>query len=80
MTKTEEILIKLASNFWGIDSAEITPESDFFDDLNVGTIDLGDFFLLTQEKFKVKLVSEGIENIKTIADLARAIENSDEFI
>ena len=57
-----------------IDSSEITPETDFIQDLKADSMD--QFFLIDgfSEKFKLSISDDEARNIKTVADVIKYID------
>jgi len=68
MTEYLEKIRNLISNKCGVDKSEITPNSFFEDDLNIGEIELLEILEDLEETFKVELITEK-ENIKSVSDL-----------
>lgn len=58
-----------------IDSSEITPETDFIQDLKADSMD--QFFLIDgfSEKFKLSISDDEARNIKTVADVIKYIDH-----
>jgi len=64
---------KLISEKAGVEPSEITTESFFEDDLNIGEMELLEILEELEEIFHVDLV-ENIRNFETIQDLIDALE------
>jgi acyl carrier protein len=81
MNPQEEKIINFISLHLGVEEKEIQPNSHFFDDLNVDKIALADLYLAVQKEFGIKLPPQDLEQVQTIADLIKLIEEgSDEFL
>ncbi len=64
LNKIKKVIVTVT----GIDPDEITEESYFEDDLNIGEMELVDILTELEEEFQVDLVGEK-DNIKTIEDI-----------
>ncbi len=74
-------IIDLIANLLGIDAAEITIDSDFYDDLNCDDKEMIELKLLLEDKIKIEFDEEEFSEIETVNDLFELIEeNSDEFL
>lgn len=74
-------IIDLIANLLGIDAAEITIDSDFYDDLNCDDKEMIELKLLLEDKLKIEFDEEEFSEIETVNDLFELIEeNSDEFL
>ena len=59
-----------------IDEAEITMESSLTDDLGATSLDLAEFIMTLEEDFDLRVPDEEIDNIKTIGDVVKYIEEN----
>jgi len=74
-------IIELIANILGIDTAEITIDSDFYDDLNCDDKEMVELKLQLEDKLKIEFDEEEYSQIETVNDLFELIEeNSDEFL
>ena len=79
MDKSKAI-ISLISEAVGIKESIISPESDFFSDLNLSKTELLDLLAGVQKKFSIQIDQESLAKIKTVGGLINAVEEfSDEF-
>lgn len=79
MTKRDQI-INLISETLGVEIEEITPEANFYEDLNADRVEVADILIKAGEKSGVSLDENDLSKIKTVADLLNIIEeDSDEF-
>lgn len=79
-SKKLKIIKKIISEFLGVEEEKITPEADFYSDLNASKLEVSDLIIICQKKFSLKIDSESIKKINTVADLINLLEeNSDEF-
>ena len=74
MSSTMDEVKAVISEVLKIDTSEITPETDFIQDLKADSMD--QFFLIDgfSEKFKLVISDEDARNIKTVADVINYIE------
>ena len=56
------------------DAAAITEESSFKDDLGADSLDVVDLVMTLEDEFDTEIPDEEIENIKTVGDIVRFIE------
>lgn len=54
----------------------ITPESSIVDDLGADSLDIVDLAMSLEDEFDIEIPDEAIENIKTVGDVVRFIEES----
>lgn len=52
----------------------ITPESSILDDLGADSLDIVDLVMTLEDEFDMEIPDEEIENIKTVGDIVRYIE------
>jgi len=75
-----DTITKLISENLEVEKNLITPSSDFFNDFNAGKLEVADLVLRIQKELKIEIEEEKINQIKTVADLFKIIEeNADEF-
>lgn len=69
MTETENIekeIISIVSDVTGFDKEEITPDTHFFNDLEIDSVKAIEITVAVEKKFKVKVRDEDVPNITTI--------------
>lgn len=59
-----------------LDKDEITLESNLMEDLGADSLDLIDLVMSIEDEFDVEVPDSAIENIKTIADAVKFIEEN----
>ena len=52
----------------------ITPESSILDDLGADSLNIVDLVMTLEDEFDMEIPDEEIENIKTVGDIVRYIE------
>ena len=66
---------ELISEQFGIDCEEISMDSSFIEDLDADSIDLVELVMSMEEEFDLEIPDEDVEDIKTVGDVVRYIEN-----
>ena len=70
-----EKIIALAAEQLGIDADSISETSSFKEDLGVDSLDLFELVMELEEEFGIEIPSEDLENLATVADVAKYIED-----
>lgn len=70
-----EKLQKIISEQLEIDEDDITPDSDIVDDLGADSLDIVDLVMSIEDEFQVEIPDEAIEQIATVEDAAKYIED-----
>lgn len=65
----------ILSEQFGVDEDTITPETSLIDDLDADSLDVVDLLMSIDDEFEVEVPDEEVENIKTVDDLVKYIEN-----
>ncbi len=65
----------ILSEQFDVEEDEITPETSLIDDLNADSLDVVDLLMSIDDEFEVEVPDEEVENIKTVDDLVKYIEN-----
>ena len=53
----------------------VTMESSIIDDLNADSLDIVDMVMTIEEEFDIEVPDEEIENMKTIGDIVKFVED-----
>ena len=69
--KVKEILIQQLD----VEEDKVTMEASINDDLGADSLDVVDMLMSLEDEFDVEIPDEEIENIKTVGDLVKYIEN-----
>ena len=75
----EEIFDKLKElvvDQLGVDDDEVTTEATIQEDLGADSLDLVDLVMSLEEEFDVEIPDEQVENIKTVSDIVKYIEDN----
>lgn len=62
----------------GVDAATITEESSFKDDLGADSLDLFELVMALEEKFGIEIPTEDLEQIATVGDVIKYINDHKE--
>ena len=66
---------KILSEQFGVEEDTITLETSLIDDLDADSLDVVDLLMSIDDEFEVGVPDEEVENIKTVDDLVKYIEN-----
>lgn len=70
-----EKIIALTAEHLGIDADSISETSSFKEDLGVDSLDLFELVMELEEEFGIEIPSEDLDNLATVADVAKYIED-----
>ena len=70
-----EKIIALTAEHLGIDADSISETSSFKEDLAVDSLHLFELLMELEEEFGIEIPSEDLENLATVADVAKYIED-----
>ena len=70
-----EKIIALTAEHLGIDADSISETSSFKEDLGVDSLDLFELVMELEEEFGIEIPFEDLENLATVADVAKYIED-----
>ena len=70
-----ERLQKILAEQFEIDEDDITLNSDIVDDLGADSLDLVDVVMSIEDEFEIEVPDEAIEEIKTVDDAVKYIED-----
>ena len=62
----------------GVDTATITEESSFKDDLGADSLDLFELVMALEEEFGIEIPTEDLEQIATVGDVIKYINDHKE--
>ena len=69
--KVKEILVDQLD----VEEEKVTMEASIVDDLGADSLDLVDLVMSLEEEFDVEIPDEQVENIKTVGDIVKYIED-----
>ena len=61
-----------------VDAEKVTMEASITDDLGADSLDIVDLVMSLEEEFDVEIPDEEVENIKTVGDIVKYIEDKQE--
>ena len=73
-------IIKIISESLGVEKEKITPESDFFEDLNADKLEVADLILKIQQVFEVNIPEDRLNKIQKVSDLINEVEVNSDFL
>ena len=65
----------ILSEQFGVEEDSITMESSITDDLGADSLDVVDLLMSIEDEFEVEVPDSEVENIKTVGDLVKYIED-----
>jgi len=71
----EEEVIDVVVEQLGVDSADVSMEKSFVEDLNADSLDLTELIMTFEERFGFEISEEDAEKLKTVGDVVKYIES-----
>lgn len=65
----------ILSEQFDVEEDKINPDTSIINDLGADSLDVVDLLMSIEDEFEVEVPDEEIENIKTVDDLVKYIEN-----
>ncbi len=65
----------ILSEQFDVEEDTITPESSIADDLGADSLDVVDLLTSIEDEFEIEIPDEEVENIKTVGELVKYIED-----
>ena len=69
-----EKIIEMTADALGLEAGDITADSSFKEDLGADSLDLFELVMALEEEFGVEIPTEDLEQIVTIGDVVKYIE------
>ena len=63
----------IVSEQFGVNIAEVTPDSNILDDLGADSLDVVELVMTLEDVFDIEVSDEAAESIRTIADVERYV-------
>ena len=79
MASTEEIragLAEILNEVADVDTADVTDDKSFTDDLDVDSLSMVEVAMAAEEKFGVKIPDDELPKLKTVGDAVSYIDNN----
>lgn len=73
---TEQQVIAIVSEKLGVDQEKIKTETSFVGDLGADSLDMVELLMNLEDSFKMTIPDEDAENIKTVGDAVKYIEEN----
>ena len=73
--EVEKEIVSIISEISGFEEEEITPDKNFFEDLEVDSIKAIEITVALEKKFKISVRDEDIPNITTIKQAVDLVNN-----
>ena len=70
-----EKVVSIIAEQLDIDEDKITPDTSLVDDLNADSLDVVDLVMSLEEEFGLEIPDEEVENISTVGDIVKYIED-----
>ncbi len=74
MATTLERLQGIVSERLGVDSDQVVEGAEFIGDLNADSLDLVEVIMAMEQEFDLEIKDEDAENIRTVADAVKYID------
>jgi acyl carrier protein len=71
----EKEIVSIISDVSGFDADEITPEKNFFKDLEIDSIKAIEITVAIEKKFKVSVRDEDVPKISTVKEAVELVKN-----
>ena len=65
----------ILSEQFDVEEDSITPDTNRSEDLEADSLDVVDLLMSIEDEFEIEVPDEEIENIKTVGDIVKYIEN-----
>jgi len=66
---------EIIAHHTGIDAAQVKNMSDFRQDLGIDSLDIFEIIMELEEKFKIEIPTEDLEDMKKVSDLVEYIDS-----
>jgi len=72
----QEEIIEVIVDQLGVETADVTREKSFVEDLNADSLDLTELIMSLEERFGLEIKEEDAAKLKTVGDVIDHIENN----
>jgi acyl carrier protein len=59
----------------GVPAADVTPEKNFIDDLDIDSLSMVEIAVAAQDKFEVEIPDDELKNLRTVQDVIDYVQN-----
>lgn len=74
--EVQEKVIQIVSDATKVEIANIKPETNFIDDLNLDSLDMVEMMMKMEEEFGVEIPEDKTEELKTISDVTSFLKEN----
>jgi acyl carrier protein len=74
--EVQDKVIKIVSDATKVEAANIKPETNFIDDLNLDSLDMVEMMMKMEEEFGVEIPEDKTEDLKTISDVTNFLKEN----
>jgi len=67
-------LAEIIDEIVGIDKAEVSPEKNFIDDLDIDSLSMVEIAVSAQDQFGVEIPDDELRNLKTVQDVINFVQ------
>ncbi|TCO55952.1 acyl carrier protein [Actinocrispum wychmicini] len=77
LTNTEILndIAKIVEDVMGVDSAEVTGEKSFVDDLDVDSLSMVEITVQVEDRFAVRIPDDQVAELRTVGDAVSFVAN-----
>ncbi|MFJ8390895.1 acyl carrier protein [Streptomyces sp. NPDC094438] len=68
-------IAKIVEEVAGVDSAEVTTEKSFTDDLDIDSLSMVEITVAVEDRFEVKIPDDQVAELRTVGDTVSFIAN-----
>ena len=69
-----EVLVKALVDQFGVNEADITPDTSLTEDLGADSLDLVELIMAMEQEFDIEIPDEDVEDIKTVGDAVNYVK------
>ncbi len=69
-----EVLVKALVDQFGVNEADITPDTSLTEDLGADSLDLVELVMAMEQEFDIEIPDEDVEDIKTVGDAVNYVK------
>ena len=76
MSSTQEKVVNIIAEQLGADAGNITPETDIANDLGADSLDIAELMIAFEEEFNINIEESDAQNISTVGDVVKHIDEA----
>jgi acyl carrier protein len=70
-------LAEIVEEVAGIETADVTADKTFVDDLDIDSLSMVEIAVAAQDKFGVEIPDDQLKNLKTVQDVVTYVQNAE---